>query len=76
MIDKVLSDDLFGDGKENLRAEFENAVDRLQTRLEDALEVLRNSLAEFDQPEVLDAIAVFDREIGDVISLARQEGCS
>ena len=76
MDDRVLSDDLFGDGKEDIRAEFESAMDRLQNRLEDALEALRNSLAEFDQPEVLGAIADLDREVGDVISLARQEGCS
>ncbi len=74
MVDRVLSDDFFSDGKENIRAEFESAIDRLQNRLEDALEVLRNSLAGFEQPDVRDAIAALDQEIGDVISLARQEG--
>ncbi|MGB3348213.1 MAG: hypothetical protein WBA85_05555 [Brucella anthropi] len=64
----------FDDGKDDLRAQMEDAIDRLQRRLDDALETFRNSLAEFDQPEVLDAIAALDQEVGDVISLARQEG--
>ncbi|MEN5276425.1 hypothetical protein ABE527_05690 [Brucella sp. TWI432] len=76
MDDKVLSDDLFDDGKESIRAQMEDAIDRLQRRLDEALETLRNSLAEFDEPEVLDAIAALDDEIGDIISLVRQEGCS
>lgn len=64
----------FDDGKDDLRAQMEDAIDRLQRRVDDALETFRNSLAEFDQPEVLDAIAALDQEVGDVISLARQEG--
>ncbi|PRA57527.1 hypothetical protein CQ062_01870 [Ochrobactrum sp. MYb68] len=65
----------FSDENDGVRADFESVIDRLQERLEDALATFRCSIAEFDQTGVLEAVAALDAEIGDVISLARQEGC-